>query len=90
MRELKVGDPVLLTLNSAGKVGITDGMLKYKDRRFRISRVVRLGTGMGYMRDEYFELEGCVSDKGVPYGITPDWLMPIRDIDTGCTHGRRK
>ena len=82
MRELKVGDPVLLTLNSPGAVGITEGLKRYKDRRFRISRIIRVipVNKLPGCRGCYYELEGCVSPKGVPYGITSDWMQKITEV----------
>lgn len=82
MNELKVGDPVLLTFDSAGDTGITHDMLRYKDRRFRISRIVKVSPDnklsgcCGY----YCELEGCVSPKGIPYGVALDWIRPITEV----------
>ncbi len=82
MNELKVGDPVLLTLDSPGAVGITEGLKRYKDRRFRISRIVRVipVNKLPGCRGCYYELEGCVSPKGVPYGITSDWMQKITEV----------
>ena len=81
MNELKVGDPVLLTLDSPGAVGITEGLKRYKDRRFRISKIVRVipVNKLPGCRGCYYELEGCVSPKGVPYGITSDWMQKITE-----------
>lgn len=82
MNELKVGDPVLLTFDSAGDTGITHDMLRYKDRRFRISRIVRVSPDnkLSGCRGYYCELEGCVSDKGIPYGVALDWIRPITEV----------
>ena len=82
MNELKVGDPVLLTLDSPGAVGITAGLKRYKDRRFRISRIVRVSPDnkLSGCRGYYCELEGCVSDKGIPYGVALDWIRPITEV----------
>ena len=82
MNELKVGDPVLLTLDSLGAVGITEGLKRYKDRRFRISRIVRVipVNKLPGCRGCYYELEGCVSPKGIPYGITSDWMRKITEV----------
>ena len=89
MREIKVGDPVLLHLESPGSVGITEGLLRYKDRRFRVCRIKHFG-GTGVLKGEYYELDGCVSEHGVPYGVTGDWIEPIKELDNGCVYGRRK
>ena len=42
MFEFKPGDLVLLTLETGGYVGITQDLLRYKDRKFRVSRVKRI------------------------------------------------
>ena len=80
MRDLQVGDPVLLTLDSPGKVGITMGMWKYKDRRFRICKVKKLFGGGATNVGTYYELKGCVSKHGIPYSITPDWVRLIKEV----------
>ena len=79
MSEFKVGDPVLLTLDSPGDLGITNGLKRYKDRRFRISRVGTIAPKTG-SPCIYYELDGCVSEKGVPYSVTEDWIQPIREL----------
>ena len=84
MREYKTGDLVLLTLSSPGTVGITRGLLEYKDRKFRVSKVKTLGNQI------YYELKGLTSKYGVPYAVTGDWIQLMRETDEGCVHGRRK
>lgn len=81
MSEFKVGDPVLLTLDSPGPVGITEGLKHYQDMRFRISRIKSFaGDGRSQTRGVYYELKGCVSEHGVPYGVTIDWIAPIKEL----------
>ena len=81
MKEFEVGDLVLLTLDSPGLLGITDGLWEYKDRIFRISRVKLFpGNGKTDSRGTYYELKGLESDAGVPYAITPDWIRPMREL----------
>ena len=82
MSVLKVGDPVLLTLDCPGDHGMTNGLKKFKDRRFRISKVgmIAPGNGSPWYRGIYYELDGCKSDKGVPYAITEDWIQPVREL----------
>lgn len=77
MSEFKVGDPVLLTLDSPGPVGITEGLKHYQDMRFRISRVRTIQGGKAVTRGTYYELKGCVSDKGIPYSFAGDWLQKV-------------
>lgn len=81
MTEYKIGDPVLLTLDSPGPVGITDGLKRYQDMRFRISRIKSFaGNGGTNTRGTYYELKGCVSDEGIPYAVTEDWIRPIKEL----------
>ena len=84
MKELELGNLVLLTLDSPGKVGVTQGMLKYRGWKFRISRIKKLKLGT------YYELGGCESKYGVPYTITRDWVRPMVETDDLCTYGRRR
>ena len=84
MIEYKKGDLVLLTLASPGTVGITTGLMKFKDRKFRISRVRTVRHHV------YYELNGCVSGEGIPYAVTADWIQLMTETDNGCVYGRRK
>lgn len=77
----RVGQEVYLTLDSIGPVGITEGMRKYRGRKFRISNYKSLTGEAATNRHCYYELEGCVSKYGVPYSITPDWIVPAREAD---------
>lgn len=80
MRELKQGDLVLLTFNVGGYIGITHDMLKYKDRKFRISKVKHLKGQSAANRGMYYELKGCVSKHDIPYAIMPSWIQPMREL----------
>ena len=31
-------------------------------------------------RATYYELKGCVSEAGIPYAITQDWIQPMREL----------
>jgi hypothetical protein len=79
MREFHTGQLVVLTLDSPGPVGITDGLRHYQDRIFRISRAKTFQSSNVTTRGTYYELKGCVSDKGIPYAVTMDWIRPIRE-----------
>lgn len=80
MREFKAGELVLLTLDSPGPVEITPGLRRYKDRKFRIKKVVSLRLSTSTMwYGTYYELAGCVSRAGVPYAVTGDWIRPMRE-----------
>lgn len=77
MRDINIGDKVILALNSPGSVGITDGLRKFKDQEFIVKRVVYT-TDKGMWRFVY-ELDGCVSSKGVPFTFTSDWIRRVEE-----------
>ena len=79
MSKIKVGDFVVVTFDAPGDVGITDGLRHYQDRIFRISRAKTFQGSNVTTRGTYYELKGCVSDKGIPYAVTMDWIRPIRE-----------
>lgn len=80
MRDFKAGELVLLTLDSAGPVGITPGLRRYKDKKFRIKKVVSLRLSTSTMwYGTYYELAGCVSRAGIPYAVIGDWIRPTRE-----------
>lgn len=79
MREFKAGELVLLTLDSAGPVGITEGLKQHQGKVFRIKKTIGLKISDKGWYESYYELAGCVSKHGKPYAITGDWLKPIRD-----------
>lgn len=81
MREFNIGDTVMLTLDAPGTVGITEGLREYKDRIFRITKrkMVAPKTKTAGCRCIYFELGGCESKYGVPYAVTEDWIVPIKE-----------
>ena len=64
MKEYNIGDLVLLTLDSPGPVGITEGLSQYKERKFRISKVKTI----------------IPKNKSAPYAITQDWIQPMREL----------
>ena len=80
MFEFKVGDLVLLTLGSGGFVGMTQGLLKYKGRKFRIKSVHHVQGQTKTNCGIYYELKGCVTEYGIPYAITPDWIRPMKEL----------
>ena len=86
MKLLEVGDSVLLTLRTPGPVGITEGMRKYQDRQFEVSKVKTITQRGQFLT--YYELKGCVSEYGIPYAVTYDMLMPIREY--GVSQKRRR
>ena len=79
MRDYKVGELVLLTLDSPGPVGITEGLKRHQGKVFRIKKTVGLRLSEAGWYGTYYELSGCVSEAGKPYAITQDWIKPIRD-----------
>ena len=75
------GDRVLLTLRTPGPLGITEGMLKYQDQEFTVSRIKTImpeGKHRGGI-ETYYELDGFVSDKGRPYAVTYDMFRLIME-----------
>lgn len=78
-RELRPGDVVLL-MPDPTSVAYVPGLQKYSERQLYVSKIVyaseRPGAnGKGMI---YLELDGCVSDAGVPYGILREWVFPVR------------
>jgi hypothetical protein len=73
-RELREGDEVMLKLNPL-TVGITKGMWKWDECIFRISKV-KYSNHPSINGPVYFELEHCVSEKGVPYAVLREWIFP--------------
>ena len=72
------GDFVVLTLDIPGKVGITEGLKRYRGKVFRISKVISApAAARASTHPEYYELEGVVSEKGKPYGVTGDWIRRV-------------
>lgn len=80
MFEFNVGDLVLLTFDTGGYIGITRNMLKYKDRKFRVSRVKRIKGQSTTNFGTYYELKGCETEHGIPYAIMPSWIVPMREL----------
>lgn len=80
MFEFKPGDLVLLTFETGGHVGITQDLLRYKDRKFRVSRVKRIKGQTKTNNGTYYELKGCESEYGIPYAIMPGWIVPMREL----------
>lgn len=80
MFEFKVGDLVLLTFESGGFVGMTQGLLKYKGRKFRIKSVHHVQGQSKTNCGIYYELKGCVTEYGIPYAIMPYWIRPMKEL----------
>ena len=76
MSEFKIGDTVLLTLDSPGPVGITDEMKQFEGKIYKVSKVRYSPTRMTRFAYTY-ELDGCVSSKGVPFTFTSDWIRRV-------------
>ena len=75
MKEYNIGDLVLLTLDSPGPVGITEGLSQYKERKFRISKVKTIipKNKSAGSRATYYELKGCVSEAGIDFADKEVW-----------------
>lgn len=65
---IRAGTSVMLNLPEQD-IAITHGLKKWDGYVLRVTKVVPISK----QATRYFELEGCVSEKGVPYGIDPDW-----------------
>ena len=72
-RDINVGDEVLLIPNKTS-VGYVPGLEKWRECRLIVSKI------LGDTRDggEYYELERCVSELGVPYGILREWMFKVK------------
>jgi len=78
-RDYRLGDEVLLIVDPAS-VAYVEGLKKYNERRFKISKIVYAGDRPGATMHRgviYFELDRCVSELGVPYGILKEWVYPM-------------
>ena len=80
MFEFNVGDLVLLTFDTGGYIGITPGLLRYKDRKFRVAKVRCVYGQSKTNHGTYYELKGCETNCGIPYAIMPSWIQPIREL----------
>ena len=90
-RQLFEGDEVMLRLdpNPLTSLGITPGMRKWDECVFRISKI-KYSNHPSINGPVYFELEGCVSEYGIPYAVTRDWIIPTRSlasVTTACRTG---
>lgn len=71
-KEIKIDSLVRIELKE-GEKDLSKGMLKYN--RF-VTRVVGKRDKGAY--GTMYELRGCLSDKGVPYTFTDDYLKLIK------------
>ena len=81
-RELYEGEEVLLLLDP-NELGVVPGMMKWNECSFTISRTVyssECGNPAGRNGIIYLELEGCVSEYGIPYSILREWVHPQRSL----------
>ena len=76
MSNIKVGDVVRVTYDASGDVGITDEMRQYKGNTYKVTKVKYSPTRMTRLAYTY-ELDGCVSSKGVPFTFTIDWIRRV-------------
>lgn len=76
MSKIKVGDFVVVTFDAPGDVGITDEMKQYKGGIYKVSKVRYSPTRMTRLAYTY-ELDGCVSSRGVPFTFTSDWIRRV-------------
>ena len=80
MFEFNTGDLVLLTLDPSHRNAITPGLREFDGRKFRVSRVKSLKGQSPTNGGVYYELKGCESKYGTPYGIFPMWIQPMREL----------
>ena len=69
-RYLRKGSVVTIAL-MPGDIAVTPGMLNYDETSAPISKIYRSKTGTAYG----YELEGVVSDFGVPYTFTNEMIL---------------
>lgn len=80
-----IGDIVALRFNECMKQGVTEEMEKHNGKAYAVSKIksiVPAGKSSGGMTT-YYELDGFVSEKGVPYAVTIDMLQPVRGVKYG-------
>ena len=86
-RELFEGEEVMLLLDPKD-LGVVPGMMKWNECIFTISRTVyasECGKPSGRNGIVYLELEGCVSEYGIPYSILREWVHPHRSLASVST-----
>ena len=72
----KLGEKVTIVLDPLD-ISVTNGMLKYNGLDAAISKICK-ATGSNRVYQPYgYELEGCVSDMGIPYTFTKDMLVLV-------------
>ena len=84
VRELNIGDTVQIQIPAGWISYMPPGLIAFDGCEFQIRRIVLVGHGRktpGSLKGSYYELDGCVSEKGVPYGIVKEWLRPVREED---------
>ena len=69
------GTSVILRLPESRADMIPPGLRQYDGWVFKVSRIVPIRGASGTAGDKYYELQGCVSKYGVPYGIAPNWIF---------------
>lgn len=74
-KDYQVGQKVLLILPEGERSTMPEGLKKWHEVSFRISKVCKRRNGNHL--ETYYELRGCKSQEGVPYSIDPDWLYDI-------------
>lgn len=72
-RDINVGDEVLLIPNRTS-VGYVPGLEKWRECRLIVSKILGDTVHGGL----YYELERCVSELGVPYGVLREWMFKVK------------
>ena len=75
---MTVGDSVIVVLDPNEQIQSNRELWKYQSQEHRISRrkVISYGRG-GCTRGVYYELDGVVSEMGVPFGFLEEQLVSI-------------
>ena len=63
-----IGDRVMVVPKSESTA---TSIRKFEGHIFAVSKVKWCNT------TRYYELKGCVSDKGIPYSFAGDWLQKV-------------
>lgn len=83
-KEFQIGDEVTLVLTPT-LIGIVPEMWKYDGQTFRISRICYKKLKEFAKGAVYYELEGCVSEAGVPFSILREWIYPYGGMSPAVT-----
>lgn len=74
----EVGQPVVINLNPTEQIHSIQEVWDYQGKESTVSRrkIIAYGRG-GAQRGAYYELEGVVSKKGMPFFFLEEQLTPL-------------